>query len=235
MKRSGDGGSEYDQRDLAAIVDLTSERLGAPEDAVLPALREAILNGVLPPGARLRQEDLAAAFRTSRIPIREALRALEYEGLARSEANRGFQVTSVDAGDIEEIYDLRTVLESHAIRLAIPLLTYEDLDELERLYQRMVDVPEPDEQLVAREEFYERLYSVTARPRLVALIMRFRREVARPLRWRLASHTPSHHEALWAAIRDGDADRATRELATHYRKVSALLRRMVRSDRTPAS
>lgn len=230
MARTPREDSEYDAGRLAALVSRTRAAHAHPDDAIVPALREAILDGVLPPGARLRQEDLAAVFETSRIPIRAALRALEYEGLASSEPHRGYTVTSLDGTDIEEIYELRILLESHAVRLAIPLMTDTDLEELEQRYQAMADAPDPDEQLFRRDEFYARLYGITARSRLIDVIARLRREVARPLRWRLATHTPAHHEIFWAAIKDADADRATAELATHYRRVAALLRRLLRSE-----
>jgi len=97
------------------------------QDLVLTSVREAILTAALPPGSRLRQEKLAEMFGTSRIPVREALRALEYEGLVSSIPYRGFTVTELDADDIEEVYDLRILLESHAIRLAVPLMTDDDL------------------------------------------------------------------------------------------------------------
>lgn len=239
MARTPRDEADYDAARLVSLVARRRDDFRQPDDAIVPVLREAILDGVLPPGARLRQEDLAAVFRTSRIPIRAALRALEYEGLATSEPHRGYTVTSLEATDIEEIYELRIVLESHAIRLALPLLTDDDLGELERRYEAMAAAPDPDAQLALREEFYGHLYAVTARPRLIEVIARLRREVARPLRWTLARHTPSHHETLWAAVKAGDADGACAELATHYRRVAALLKRLLRSDgglvRPPAS
>src|SRR3954447_7631810 len=126
---------------LRAIVEVAREQNVTAQDVVLASVREAILSGVLEPGARLRQEELADLFGTSRIPVREALRALEYEGLVRSEPHRGFTVTSLDADDVDEVYDLRIVLETHALRLALPLLTDEDLAELEALYADMSEAP----------------------------------------------------------------------------------------------
>jgi DNA-binding GntR family transcriptional regulator len=196
---------------------------------VLGALRQAILDGVLPPGTRLRQEDLATIVGSrSRLPVREALRALEYEGLVDSTPHRGFTVTGLDPEDIEEIYDIRIVLETHAVRLAVPLLTDQDLDALRGLYDRMETSSSPDEQLAAREEFYLRLYSVTTRPRLVGMIGRLRQEVARSLRWRLVQHSPEHHRIFFEAVLERDAERAAAELTSHYRKVAALLRRFLR-------
>jgi DNA-binding GntR family transcriptional regulator len=156
------------------------------------------------------------------------LRALEHEGLARSEPHRGFTVTTLDSDQIEEIYDLRILLESHAIRLAVPLLTGSDLDELQQLYDEMQAAQDADEKLAKREQLYLKLYSVTARPRLVGLIVRLRQEVARSLRWKLVEHSPRHHEVIFQAIKDGKADVAANELATHLQQVVALLRRFLR-------
>lgn len=203
-------------------------RYETAQELVLETLRDAVLDGILTPGMRLRQEDLAAVFDTSRIPVREALRVLQYEGLVDSEPHRGFTVTSLDADQIEEIYDLRIVLESHAVRLALPLLTEADLADLQALYDAMGSTEDSDERLAKREQFYLKLYSVTARPRLVALIVRLRQEVARSLRWKLVQHSPAHHEIFFDAVKGGDADLAAAELASHYRKVAALLRRFLR-------
>ena len=199
------------------------------QDAVLASMREAILSGRLAPGTRLRQEKLAAEFGTSRIPVREALRALEYEGLVRSIPYRGFTVTELDADDIEEVYDLRILLEGHAVRLSVPLMTDDDLRTLEELYGEMTAAPAGDAQLAARERFYIRLYSMSGRPRLVGLIARLRQEVARSLRWPTLQHAPSHHEAFFDAVRAGDAERAVSQLATHYRRVAILIRRYIRT------
>lgn len=198
------------------------------QEVVLTSVREAILSGVLPPGSRLRQEDLADRFGTSRIPVREALRVLEYEGLVTSEPHRGFTVTALDADDVEEVYDLRILLEGHAVKMAMPLLTDEDLEDLEALHARMAAATTPDEQLAARERFYIRLYSVCGRPRLVALIVRLRHEVARGLRWPTLQHAAALHDTFWDAVKTGDVERAVAQLSAHYHRVALLIRRFLR-------
>ena len=223
---NGEGGPAGDR--LATIIDSLRPRFETAQDLALEALREAILEGVLPPGEKLRQEDLAATFSTSRIPVREALRVLAYEGLVESEPHRGFTVTRLSIDEIEEVYELRTVLEGHAVRMAIPLLTESDLDELGKLFDAMEAEPDLDGKLMIRERFYLRLYAVTARPRLVGLIARLRQDVARSLRWKILPHSPAHHDIFWEAVREGDADRAAAELGSHYRKVASLLRRVLR-------
>lgn len=227
---SSDGGETF--APLRRIIASARERNVTAQDVVLSSLREAILTGVLPPGARLRQEELAELFDTSRIPVRESLRALEYEGLASSGPHRGFTVTRLDGDDIEEVYDLRVLLESHAIRLAMPLLTDDDLGELEQLFEQMRSSQTPDEQLAAREKFYISLYRVTGRPRLVGLIIRLRQEIARSLRWPTIQHSPSVHEQFFEAVRMGDAERAVAQLSSHYRRVSMLIRRYLRETDT---
>ncbi len=222
--RPGDG---YHDR-LTAIIDEARSQNVTAQELVLSSVRTAILSGVLGPGARLRQEELADVFGTSRIPVREALRALEYEGLVTSEPHRGFTVTSLDADDVQEVYDLRILLECEAVKLALPLLTDEDLEDLERVFSEMQSAETPDQQLAARERFYLRLYSVTGRPRLVGLIMRLRQEVARVLRWATIVHSSSIHEHFFEAVRVGDVERANAHLAGHYRRVAVLIRRHIK-------
>lgn len=140
----------------------------------------------------------------------------------------GFTVTTLDADDVEEVYALRILLEGEAVRVALPLLTDEDLDDLEVMFKVMQEAQTPDEQLAARERFYFRLYSVTGRPRLVGLIMRLRQEVARVLRWGTIQHSQSIHERFFEAVRTGDADRAVAQLGGHYRRVAILIRRYIK-------
>ena len=87
-------------------------------DRVLSELRNAILRGEHAPGARLRQFDLAARYRSSRIPLREALRTLEAEGLVISQANRGATVAALDVADLAELYVFRIALERVTARAA---------------------------------------------------------------------------------------------------------------------
>jgi len=217
-----------DTTSLRALIKDVSAHAETTQELIVTTLRRALLDGMIAPGARLRQEDLASLYGTSRIPVREALRALEHEGLVRSEPHRGFTVTSLDAGQIAEIYELRIVLEAYAVRQALPLLTDHDLAELERLHQEMQGSSSPDDKLEKRDQFYMRLYSVTARPRLVGLIARLHHEVARSLRWKLVQHSPSQHTRFMDAVRRGDADAAVAELTEHYRTVSALIQRFLR-------
>lgn len=104
---------------------------------VVSRLREAILKGEFEPGERLVQDELAEAMGVSRMPIREALRQLEIEGLVTLVPHKGAIVTPVTAEDIEEIYHLRAVLEPIAVERSLPNLTEEDKRTLRQLADDM--------------------------------------------------------------------------------------------------
>lgn len=200
----------------------------ASYEAGLETLRAAILDGTLPPGARLPQEDLATLMQTGRIPVRRSLRVLEFEGLVRSEPHRGYTVTDLEPDDIEQIYHLRILLESHAVRLAIPLLMEEDVAEIDAIHNSLLLASDPAEALVLRDRLRARLYGVTNRPRLTGAIVRLRQEVARAVIGRPHHHRPGDLTVFLAAVKAGDADAAVRDLTAHYRQTSALLRRYLR-------
>jgi DNA-binding GntR family transcriptional regulator len=104
---------------------------------VVSRLREAILKGEFQPGERLIQEELAEAMGVSRMPVREAIRQLEREGLVTVEAHKGAVVTPLTPEDIEEIYELRAMLEALAIQRSLPHLSMQDQRELRQLAAEM--------------------------------------------------------------------------------------------------
>lgn len=96
-------------------------------DGVTDRLRVLILSGEIADGMPLRQDALADDMGTSRIPVREALSRLESEGLVASYPHRGYVVTGLSRDDIQELFDLRALLEPELLRHAIPRLTAEDI------------------------------------------------------------------------------------------------------------
>src|SRR3982751_2703327 len=92
------------------------------------ALRERILRGDYPEGEPLRQDALAEELGVSRIPVREALRQLEAEGLVTFSPHRGAVVSSLSLDEIDELFELRAAIESDLLRRAIPKMTKEQLD-----------------------------------------------------------------------------------------------------------
>src|SRR4029077_2026095 len=111
------------------------------------ALRDMILSGEIAEGEQLRQDALAAAHGVSRIPLREALRQLEAEGLVSFFPHRGAVVSTLSLAEIEELFEIRALIEADVLRRAIPHLTADDLDRAEEIvdtarvaFQRESDV-----------------------------------------------------------------------------------------------
>jgi DNA-binding GntR family transcriptional regulator len=216
---------------LAEVAADVRERGGTAQESVAEAIRRGIRLGILPAGTRLGQTEVARGLAVSPTPVREALRGLVTEGLVRSERRRGFFVMELDPDAIEEIYDLRALVEGHAIRLAVPLLTHEDLADLRRIHDQMDATDDWQARVALRESFYTRLYAVTARPRLLVLIDRLRNEVTRQTRTRpIRLNRPVHLPILEAAER-GDADGAARVLEEHYQEIGQIFRRFAREIR----
>ncbi|MGH2766231.1 MAG: GntR family transcriptional regulator [Actinomycetota bacterium] len=99
--------------------------------------RAAILRGEYAPGSPLRMQDLAERSGVSAIPVREALRRLEAERLVESVANKGARVAELSFPDLADAYRLRTILEVEAVRLCLPNLTDDDLEQARRLKDGM--------------------------------------------------------------------------------------------------
>ena len=108
--------------------------VGAASERIAAFLRNAILFGDILPGQRIRQEEVAARLGTSRLPVREALRMLEAEGLTEHEANKGSRVPLLDRHEVDVVYQMRERLEPLALTESLPHLTADQ--ELERLFNR---------------------------------------------------------------------------------------------------
>ena len=111
-------------------------RSGDQVAALTAELRAQIISGALRPGEPLRQELLADRFATSRMPIREALRVLESEGLVVLVPHKGAAVAPLDPAELEEVYEMRVAAETLALRRAIPELSNSQIDRAERIQDR---------------------------------------------------------------------------------------------------
>lgn len=205
------------------------------EEMVVAAIREAVLSGIYGPGDKLPQEKLAQALGASRIPVRAALRQLEAEGLVVFSPHRGATVRTLEPADVEEIYELRILLETFALRSAIDEITPAEVDELEAIVEELDRIGEGEEWLRLREHFYSRLYAI-ARKRLTAeLITKLRADVGRYwLSLRLVDHSSTTHRVIIDAIRAGDAREAEAWLAEHLSSVSRELQRRVAAQQSPS-
>src|SRR5947199_10401231 len=104
--------------------------------AATELIREAILDGRLEPGRRLKEEELARELGISRTPVREALLMLQAEGLVVSTPNRGAMVRVHDAEDLDDLYQLRALLEGHATRRAATRISEQEIEALRESCER---------------------------------------------------------------------------------------------------
>lgn len=173
-------------------------------------LRQAILDGALPGGSVLRQEEMARKFGVSRIPIREALLKLEGEGLVEAQPRRGVVVTALSPEDFEEILDMRLALESLAIELAAPRFQDADVNAALRIVDEAqasvaAASADPDREFEARWgslnwSFHKCVYAVAGRPRLLTTIENLHHLFARHMRMRIQAAPASADDAGHAEL-----------------------------------
>lgn len=154
---------------------LSLDGIDRPADRAYTGIRRAILSGVLPGGAHLREEALAKMTGTSRTPVREALRRLVGEGLARDEGRSRF-VAEFPFEEVAVIFDIRARLEGYAARLAAERITAPELDELARLIDRIDNLAGPDGTSTRIQEFarlntdfHGRILAATRSPQMQSL------------------------------------------------------------------
>lgn len=145
------------------------ERLPAPEMVRL-GIRNSIISGALPPGMQLRQDDIAAKYGTSRIPVREALKQLAVEGLVDFLPNRGAVVKIFSVTDLMEMMEIRIGLETRALRLAIPNMVDSDFASAAAILTSYDEEPRSEMWSQMNWQFHRSLYVPCNMPRLLALM-----------------------------------------------------------------
>jgi DNA-binding GntR family transcriptional regulator len=185
----------------------------AMPDVIANALRDAIFAGVFESAEPLRQEEIAAQFGVSRIPVREALQKLVAEGLAVYSRNKGVTVAPLSETDFLDIQEMRRLLEGRALQLSAPALTERDIQAAERVLKRAVKKSAPAERARLHWEFHHVLYSKAARPRMVAQIESLHISLQRYLLpvWAdvgLAPNWEASHFGITEAIRRKEIDSA---------------------------
>lgn len=189
-------------------------------DIVRDGLRQAINDGQFVAGDQLRQDEIAGRFGTSRIPVREALRQLESEGLVTLQANRGAVVAGVSLEDVLELLDIRIGLECRALKLAIPNMAAEDFEALDEMLEHYGAESLPRRWSEMNETFHFTLYAPCRRPKLMALIRSTWEQIGRFTRTQVSLTTGRdrplrEHRDLLAACRKGRVPAATRLLEEH--------------------
>ena len=197
---------------------MEEDRSVAAEIARALALR--IVSGEIGPNDRLRQDHVANEFGVSHVPVREAFRRLEAQGLVINEPRRGVKVAALDPAQVLEVAAMRAALEALALKHAMPNMTVADLATARELALDMAC----DDDIAALEatnrRFHETLIRPCAMPRLLASIADLHQASARHLFYTLRQldykpHSDEGHVAILDAILENHADDACALLTEH--------------------
>jgi DNA-binding GntR family transcriptional regulator len=205
--------------------------------AVTDQLREKILRGELKVGAQLRQDVLATEFRVSKIPVREAFFHLEAEGLIKIVTNHGAIVSALSTDEIEQMFEVRAVLECFVLRHAVPNITEEDLlqgacklEDYEKLIQAGTAAGRWSQW---NWEFHSLFYARAERPVALSILKKLNTNCDRYTQMVLSftgniQHTCTTHRILLDAIRTRNADAACCALWQHLMEASRLLTEFIK-------
>jgi DNA-binding GntR family transcriptional regulator len=176
---------------------LSNRSVSSAAAQVADALRLAILGGEFTPGQAVPQEEIAARFGVSRIPVRDAMNLLQAEGLLRIVPSKGSFVANPSPEEILETYEIRVLLELEALRLAFRRHTAQTLARAERWLREFELETEPMRLGETDREFHAALYAPAKKEKLFELINSLRTFSNRP--YYLQMSTPSHLKQCHAA------------------------------------
>jgi DNA-binding GntR family transcriptional regulator len=212
-----------------------SARPATTAQQVLESLRHGLVSGMLRPGQRVNQEDVAARLGVSVAPVREALRVLEQEGQLVYHPRRGYFVNELRIEDLEEIYSLRRVLEERLARLALPVIDDETLTRVRVAAgdcEAAADSGDVARELAANRQFHFALLECTEQPHTMRII-RLLWDSTEPYR-AIYYNSPAErrraakaHKRILAAVTARDADRLVAELDAHRERALTVLRKIL--------
>lgn len=219
---------------MAGLITKAIKRQAMPT-VIADELRIAITSGKLKPGTALRQEDLAEEFAASRIPVREALRQLEAEGLVSISPNKGATVVSLTTAELQEIFEIRAMLEPAALDFAFPNITTEVLQKAAKLLDELSKKPSETAWGSVNWQFHLLLYDCAKRPKLVAMIDSLRISSERYLTARTKSsdyksQAMSEHRQILQYCLDGKRKEAVAHLKHHIEESAKHLSELVQSE-----
>ena len=208
--------------------------------AVAEKLRDQIIRGEITEGAQLRQDVIAGQYHVSRIPVREALRQLDAEGLITIVPNRGAIVPELSPGDIEELFAIRALLEPEVLRLSIPRLTPVDLGQAETVLNKYMSELRREEHMEnwgrMNWQFHSILYSRAERPHFMSIIRNVNHNGERYTRLQLyLTHgmkraNEEHHQIL-KLCRKNEVAAACKLLRQHIQHAGQSLKQVLEERR----
>jgi len=191
---------------------------------VVETLREKILSGEIKAGQPLRQAALAEELNVSRIPVREALLQLEAEGLVSFEPHKGATATELSAAQVDELFELRAMLEAELLAASIPNLSEENLEEAHQLLQKLGKALGKENAANTWSElnsdYHNCLYSGANRPQTQDLVNTLNKNADRYIRMHLLwaggiSKAESEHTDLLTLSKERNVEKAVSVLKQH--------------------
>lgn len=206
-------------------------------ETVCEVLRDAIRRGILEPGERLMEVQLAEELGISRTPVREAIRKLEQEGFVIMLPRRGTYVASMSVHDVKEIFEIRSALESLSTSLAAMRIEPDELQKLRALLTEIeghIERKDIDKIVATDIEFHGLLYQVSRNERLVAIISNLKEQLARFRTLSMSypgrlQETLEEHRAMVEAIAAGDVDAARDAAERHMAHAEKTLLKAMRN------
>jgi DNA-binding GntR family transcriptional regulator len=194
--------------------------------------------GVLMPGARLRETDLAERFGISRTPVREAIRQLEADGLVAHVPRQGATIRELDYTEVMELYEMRAVLEGTAARLAARAASDMELDELTALNAEMAGTIDTTTAYELNRQFHMTLLDAAKNRYLVKSVNALQKTLLilgpttliEPIR---ATQAVQEHEVVLAALRDRDGQHAEAAMRAHIEAAHRVRLRALRGRERP--
>lgn len=215
--------------ELKKIAEEMLPRSMASRDWVFQVLRSAIIRGVLPGNMPLKQDEISAALNVSHIPVREAFRQLESQGLVRIYPNRGAVVTKLSQKEMSNVMDARIMLELGALRAAIPFIGTEDIEKAREFLSSFAQTLDAYESYRLNLSLHTALYAPCDNAFLLALIEQMHANVDRYLYpyfyggENAQLYSVDEHSQLIDACEAHDAELSTAILRTHLESTKQLL------------
>lgn len=217
---------------------VAADRPGIPQEGMYDALFREIVTGKLPGGERLMIDELAERFGVSKIPVREALKALEAKGWVESAPRRGTYVRALSLSELHELFELRMIIEPETTALAAHRRRTVHLQQLAALIEEAEAAIKVNDFVTSSRvnlEFHSLIAQAAGNHRAYEVIHDLELRLARYFfgsEWNERSQTAHEHGAIYEAIRDQRADDAAAITRNHLRHTEAMAARSIKDGKS---
>jgi DNA-binding GntR family transcriptional regulator len=225
--------------DRAPLVPIRLDNYKPLRELVFESLREAIISGLLKPGERMMEIQLAEEMGVSRTPVREAIRKLELEGLVVMIPRKGAYVAGLSLKDIADVFEIRGALEGLAAELAAERITDNELEEMERylvIISEEIEAGDLSRVVETDTDFHSLIYKASRNNRLVQIISNLREQIQRFRTTSLANpgrmkNALEEHRKIVEAISTRDGELARKIAHEHIENAENSMMDMIHRDK----